>query len=154
MPTVSNNPATKSRREILAPMLAAKMTEREIAKSLDRCKTTIHQSIHKYFTQSELDAFAKTEVNDLRAFRKTFLSTVDLDAIKKMIASRGMTDYGIAFDKERILTGLNDSNIKPMIQINIGGQVVQINTQPSDKIATIRPLDSRNDGDVITLTDP
>jgi hypothetical protein len=67
--------------------------------------------IHRNFTQEELETFKTQEANALRAFRLKYLELIDQTDIKKMISTRGFTDYGIAYDKERLERGQTTGNI-------------------------------------------
>jgi hypothetical protein len=64
----------------------------------------------------------------LEQFCYRFISELTPAQIKSMADRRGMTDFGIAWDKMREYRGQSNSNIKPMVMI-VKGTNVQINTQ-------------------------
>jgi transposase len=101
----------KTKDQTVKAMVIAGMTEREIAKAMNSPKTTVHDMIHRNFTQEELETFKTQEANALRAFRLKYLELIDQTDIKKMISTRGFTDYGIAYDKERLERGQTTGNI-------------------------------------------
>lgn len=120
-----SRPSDRKRR--LTKYLSANMTEREIAKVEGKGKSTIHYAIQRDFTPQEIQIFKNQEADAIRALRLDILSNIDRDDIKKMISSRGMTDYGILYDKEMLERGHSPQS-KPILVIVKGANAqVQIN---------------------------
>lgn len=118
----------KTKIQKITPLLLAGCGEREIAGALKCSKTSVHYQIHRNFTDLQLQKFKESEADDLRAFRLEYLQSIDPAAIKKMIATRGMVDYGIAYDKEVLERGHSPAS-KPILVVIKGDNArVQVNT--------------------------
>jgi hypothetical protein len=104
----------------------------QIGKIQGVSKQAIHQAIQKLIPEKEyIEPFKANRADILAHVQAKALTTyLSLDEAeqKQILMKRGLVDLGIAYDKERIETGHNDANIKPLIvvQINTGTQAIDI----------------------------
>lgn len=95
---------------------------------------TVARILKRLTPRNSTELYKNHRADILAEMQRKFLRFVDTAAIKKMIASRGLTDFGIIYDKERIERGQNDSNIKPMVTINVVGSAQVHVDKPVDRI--------------------
>jgi transposase len=107
----------KTEERSIATMKAAGMSERDIAKAKNLPKTTVHQIIHRVYSQEEVQAFKTNEAVILDNKRLMLMDALDQEAIKEMCPRDRVTSYGILYDKMRIERG-HSSEGKPLVIIN------------------------------------
>ena len=112
------------------------LTYEEIGKIQGVAKQTIHAALKpllpntdetESFLEHRADILATAQIKMLKAW-----NDMTPGEQKELVKRRGMVDYGILQDKEFQARGLSDSNTKPMVVIQIKGDVQSVQCQTVD----------------------
>jgi hypothetical protein len=112
-------PAPIDTNTLITGLHNAGMPSRQIETIVNLDHSTICQRL-KHLTPRKSTEIYKTKRADIFAeLQRKILNTVDLKSIKTMAVRDRIMAMGILYDKEAMVRGQNDSNIKPMVTINI-----------------------------------
>jgi hypothetical protein len=95
----------KTKIKQIKAMKIAGMTERDIVAVSNIPKTTVHQIIHKTFTEEELKSFQDQEPRILADKRAMILQSIDQDDIKGASFKDKGVVYGIFVEKQQLIEG-------------------------------------------------
>jgi len=101
----------------------------------------------------ETEDYKQHRANILAGMQHRLLSSITDDTITDASLLQRLTGTAILYDKERLERGQNDSNIKPMITINIrggghdNGNMIDITSPPTSD----RAISAQVEGDVIEV---
>jgi len=97
-------------------------SQEEIAQMIGNVhRSTISRRLKQLTPRKSTEIFKIHRADILAEFQRKIMSACTSAEIKKMVASRGMTDFGILYDKEQIERGHGaDARPMVMIQINTG----------------------------------
>jgi len=110
-------------------ILAAKaenptLSTRKIAKLTDTDHSTVSKALTRYGVDYGLvESYQMHRADILDAVQQRIISSITDDDIKKANLMQRLAAYGIAYDKMRIERGLSDSSSKPLVLIQVNGQV-------------------------------
>lgn len=125
-------PGSKT-QTILTLATTTPATPMEIADTVNTSRQMVHQVMERYgIIPNNTESWKSHRADLLAALQEKIYGAVDEDAIKKMIMSRGMTDLGILYDKERIERGLSDNDTRPLVVIQVKGQATVNVDKPVD----------------------
>ena len=89
----------------------------EIAESVHTCKAHVTQTLQRYGVDiNTVESYKKHRAELLAGVQAKYLSLVNDEAIKGMIERRGMVDFGIMYDKERLERGQSSVNMSLVLQ--------------------------------------
>jgi hypothetical protein len=111
-------------------------TAPQITEKLGINKTYVYDVLERYgLKPNALESFKEQRADIFAAVEQKFIECADSAAVKKMIERRGLTDFGILYDKERIERGLSDNNTRPLVVIQIKGDHTAISVDnPVDNL--------------------
>jgi len=96
-------------------------SQEEIAQMIGNVhRSTISRRLKQLTPRKSTEIFKIHRADILAEFQRKIMSACTSAEIKKMVASRGMTDFGILYDKEQIERG-HGADARPLV-------VIQINT--------------------------
>lgn len=127
---------TTTKRKVKA-MVIAGMSERDIAKTLNKPKTTVHELIQKCITKDELAEFKNAEANILAQKRAEILNSIDHEDIKQASLMQRSASYGILFDKQALLEGRATS----IMDVDIRHLIASITVPNSDNDSKNNTID-------------
>ena len=139
-----DNPSHKSHTKtpLQERIIAAKKAHPDLNnKQLAAIVGTTRETTSRILTQYGVDigaieAYQAHRADILDALQQRIASSITDEDIKKANLLQRLSAYGIAYDKMRIERGLSDGSSKPMVVIQVTGQVVH---NPVDNTTT-QPL--------------
>jgi len=113
-------------------------SQEEIAQMIGNVhRSTISRRLKQLTPRKSTEIFKIHRADILAEFQRKIMSACTSAEIKKMVASRGMTDFGILYDKEQIERG-HGADARPLV-------VIQINT------AVDKAVDNSNHNNINTI---
>jgi hypothetical protein len=117
------------------------LTLQEAGNNQNVTKQAIHYAIKDLIPPPEVATYAKNRVGLIQTAQMKSLiayNSLDEEETKEMIKRRGMVDFGIMYDKERLETGQSTGNIAVLVdhieslQRNVGVSL-GVSTKDNDK---------------------
>lgn len=119
---VVRKPAKGSKTEaILTLATTTPATPPQIARTVNTSRQLVHQALERYgidantlesFKESRADILAAAQLKDMQAYL-----SIDDDERKSRIKTRGLVDFGIAYDKERLERGESTENVSVITKV-------------------------------------
>ena len=112
-PNKSSN-IDKSRR--LKLKTENKLTYKEIADLEGVTPQAIHSSIKDLLPNSDTELYKQSRADILSEVQRKILTNLDDATIKSLVERRGLVDFGILYDKERLERGQSTENVAIAMQ--------------------------------------
>jgi len=140
-PSRESRPRTDLQRTIIATKSAnPHMNNVQIAEIAATSRETVSRILTQYGTDiGAVEAYQKHRADILDALCQRLSSSVTDEDIKKANLLQRLSAYGIAYDKMRIERGLSDGTSKPLVMIQVNGQVNVHNPVDNTTLLTSPP---------------